>query len=93
MKKLTKKQVYKKYKQEGGFSVQANEQDPNYYKTAPQKPVKRIIPVQTNEIKEGNLQPGNYQKVEYFDGSSDYLTPSGYDLFKTNLQFKKIYLL
>ena len=86
MKKLTKEQAavinYKKYKQEGGVSLDANEQDPNYYNTAPQKPVARIIPVQTSEMKEGSLQPGSYQKVEYFDGSVDYLTPSGFEAFK-----------
>lgn len=43
-----------------------------------QKPIKRILrDVGTNEIKEGNLSPGNYMKVIYEDDSIDYLTKDG----------------
>lgn len=43
-----------------------------------QKTVKRVLRnVQTNEIKEGKLTPGTYTKVEYDDGTVDYLTKDG----------------
>jgi hypothetical protein len=66
-------------KQQGGEQVAGNT---NGYSNN-QKPIARILRnVETNEVKEGSLQPGFYTKVEYTDGSIDYLRPENEDMFR-----------
>jgi hypothetical protein len=66
-------------KQQGGVQTAGNT---NGYSNN-QKQIARILRnVQTSEVKEGSLQPGYYTKVEYQDGSSDYLKPENEDMFR-----------
>ena len=64
-------------RQQGGYS------DPTKVfieKSAAQLPIKNInYNVETTGIKEGNLQPGYYTRVDYNNGKSDYLRPEGLD--------------
>ena len=72
------KSMYSK-KQQGGEQIAGNT---NGYSNN-QKQITRILRnVQTNEVKEGSLQPGYYTKVEYQDGSIDYLRPENEDMFR-----------
>jgi hypothetical protein len=68
----TKPQAFMIVKQQGGTT--------NGYSNN-QKPIARILRnVETNEVKEGSLQPGFYTKVEYQDGSIDYIKPENEDM-------------
>ncbi|KAI9549798.1 LOW QUALITY PROTEIN: hypothetical protein GHT06_001784 [Daphnia sinensis] len=64
-------------RQQGGYS------DPTkafIEKSAAQLPIRNInYNVETTGVKEGNLPPGYYTRVDYNNGKSDYLRPEGLD--------------
>ena len=46
-----------------------------------QKPIKNVLNnVMTEGMREGNLQPGYYTRVDYEDGTKDYIKPSGIEI-------------
>lgn len=77
------------YKQQGGLT----EQEELASRRVVQKPVYQIRQgVSTNEVKEGSLQPSNnLTRVEYKDGTYDYLNSAGWRDFQ-NMNNYRIYV-